>query len=103
MQSTLFLTTAPQGGVSMRFHGSGFPRFTILALVVLLTAVPFALGQANRSNSQSRDAGYRSAIVSGQKLKIKGTIEGRDADTISIRDERNMKTVVLLTDRTSVK
>ena len=89
----------------MRFQGSGVRSIT-LGLVVLLTAVPFALGQENRSGGQARDPYYRSAttgLASGQKAKVKGTIEGRDADTISIRDERNMKTVVLLTDRTSVK
>ena len=89
----------------MRFQGSAV-RTIALGLLVLLAAGPFAPAQEKRSNSQARDAGYRSAtigVASGQKAKIKGTIEARDADTISIRDERNMKTVVLLTDRTSVK
>ena len=90
----------------MRFHGSGILRFTALALVVLLMGVPSGLGQKNMPANQSRDVGYSSsarATVSGQKAKVKGTIERRDADTFSIRDDHNMETIVLLTDRTSVK
>ncbi|HEV8484379.1 MAG TPA: OmpA family protein [Blastocatellia bacterium] len=90
----------------MRFHGSGILRFTGLALLVLLMGVPSVLGQDNRTANQSRDVGYSSparAAVSGQKAKVKGTIERRDADTFSIRDDHNMETIVLLTDRTSVK
>ena len=90
----------------MKFHGSGILRFTALTLVVLLMGVPSVLAQSNGSVNQSRDVGYSSgarASVSGQKVKVKGTIERRDADTFSIRDERNMETIVMLTDRTSVK
>jgi outer membrane protein OmpA-like peptidoglycan-associated protein len=101
-----FFANAPKEGVSMRFHGSGILRFTGLALLVLLMGVPSVLGQDNRTANQSRDVGYSSparAAVSGQKAKVKGTIERRDADTFSIRDDHNMETIVLLTDRTSVK
>jgi len=43
------------------------------------------------------------AVPAGQKLKLKGTIVDRDADTFIIRDESGAETTVLLTDRTSVK
>jgi OmpA-OmpF porin, OOP family len=90
----------------MRFHISRVPRFTTLALLVLLTAGPSGFGQENRSGNQPRDGAYRSgtlAVASGQKMKLKGTIERREGETFSIRDERNIESIVLLTDRTSVK
>ena len=90
----------------MRFHKSRFPRFTTLAVFVLLTAGPSGFGQENRPGNQPRDAGYNSAaraVASGQKMKLKGTIERREGETFSIRDERNIESIVLLTDRTSVK
>ena len=90
----------------MRFQMSSVLRSSTLVLLVLLTAVGSGFGQDNRPVNQPRDAGYRSgsrAIVSGQKMKVKGTIERREGDSFSIRDERNMENIVLLTDRTSVK
>jgi outer membrane protein OmpA-like peptidoglycan-associated protein len=77
-----------------------------LLLVLALTSVPAALGQAPRANGQPQDEGIRPvsrAILGGQKVKVKGTIESQDADTFSVRDERNMQTVVQLTERTSIK
>jgi len=42
-------------------------------------------------------------LASGQKAKVKGSIVRRDPDTFTVRDDQNMETIVLLTDRTSVK
>jgi outer membrane protein OmpA-like peptidoglycan-associated protein len=42
-------------------------------------------------------------VASGQKARVKGSIVRRDAETFSIRDDQDMETVVLLTDRTTVK
>ena len=102
---TAFFTNAPKEGVSMRFQVSSVLRSSTLALLVMLSAVASGFGQENRSD-QPRDAGYRSgsrAVVSGQKIKLKGTIERREGDSFSVRDERNTENFVLLTDRTSVK
>jgi len=56
--------------------------------------------------SQSRDTGVRPGnrvVTSGAKAKISGIIIRREADTFSVADDSNTETVVLLTDRTSVK
>jgi outer membrane protein OmpA-like peptidoglycan-associated protein len=42
-------------------------------------------------------------VAAGQKAKLKGSIVRRDGETFSIRDEQDIETVVLLTERTSVK
>jgi outer membrane protein OmpA-like peptidoglycan-associated protein len=47
-------------------------------------------------------AGSRT-VASGQKMKIKGVVTRRDADTFTVRDMNGMDTVVRLDDRTSVK
>jgi outer membrane protein OmpA-like peptidoglycan-associated protein len=68
--------------------------------------VALVLGQETTSSSQKRDTGFRPgirALAAGQKAKIKGNIVRREAETFSIRDDQDMETVVLLTDRTSVK
>jgi outer membrane protein OmpA-like peptidoglycan-associated protein len=65
-----------------------------------------AFGQDNESNTQTRDTGVRTGnriVANGQKAKVKGIIIRRDADTFSVADSMNSETVVLLTDRSSVK
>jgi outer membrane protein OmpA-like peptidoglycan-associated protein len=65
-----------------------------------------AFGQDDRPTAQVQDTGYRPGIrniASGQKMKLKGRIVRRDAETFSIRDERDIETIVRLTDQTSVK
>ena len=42
-------------------------------------------------------------MANGQKAKIRGSIVRREADTISIRDDQDRETVVVLTDETTVK
>ena len=90
----------------MRFQGSRISRFLMLLLVAALASVPAALGQTDNSNNRAQDTGIRPVarnVISGQKMKVKGTIERQEADTFSIRDERNMEVVVQLTVRTSIK
>jgi outer membrane protein OmpA-like peptidoglycan-associated protein len=63
-------------------------------------------GQESRPTAQAQDTGYRPGIrnvVSGQKAKVKGLIVSRDAETISVRDDQDIETIVRLTDQTSVK
>lgn len=47
-------------------------------------------------------AGSRT-LLQGQKLKLKGVVVRRDADTFTVRDMNGVDTVVRLEDRTSVK
>jgi outer membrane protein OmpA-like peptidoglycan-associated protein len=53
--------------------------------------------QGTQTRAQAR------SVPSGEKVKIKGTIVERDADTFTVREDTGGETVVLLTDATSVK
>ena len=90
----------------MRLHGFGVLRFVALVLAVVVLNSGSVLSQENQSSSQRRDTGVKPGnrvVTSGQKAKVKGIIIRRDADTFSVADSANDQTVVLLTDRTSVK
>jgi len=90
----------------MRFQGSASYRLVVTVVLVVLAGVGSVLAQENSSSSQKRDPGYRPGIrniAAGQKVKVKGSILRRDAETFSIRDDQDIETVVLLTERTSVK
>ena len=43
------------------------------------------------------------AVPNGSKLKFKGVVVGRDADTFTVRDRNRTDYQVLMTDRTSIK
>jgi OOP family OmpA-OmpF porin len=76
------------------------PRmFSLLLLATCLVIFPASLALAQDSTDP---AGSR-AVASGQKMKIKGVVTRRDADTFTIRDINGVDTVVRLDDRTSVK
>ncbi|MGH9764722.1 MAG: OmpA family protein [Blastocatellia bacterium] len=90
----------------MKVDRFGISRFAILVFMALALSVS-SLGQDNNSTTQSRDTGIRPGdrlISNGEKAKVKGMIIRRNADTFSIADDASGKeTVVLLTDRTSVR
>jgi outer membrane protein OmpA-like peptidoglycan-associated protein len=68
------------------------------ALGLVLALAPLALGQ-----NTSTQTGNVRTVSSGQKMKIKGVVTRRDADTFTVRDLNGVDTVVRLTDQTSVK
>ncbi len=71
---------------------------TALAVSVLLITASMALSQSpTTSSSNSR------TVASGQKMKVKGVVVRRDADTFIIRDANGVDTTVRLSDTTSVK
>lgn len=74
-------------------------RSLALAFGLALTLSPLAFGQASNQNSTSRAR----SVASGEKMKIKGVVVKRDADTFTVRDLTGNDTIVRLTDRTSVK
>jgi len=82
-------------------------RILGLAFAVTLACAPAAFGQDTMNQGQDTmtqpQAAPTRSVPAGEKLKIKGTIVDRDADTFVIRDEHGGETTVLLTDRTSVK
>ena len=84
----------------MRHYRIGVSCFVTLVMMLALNSA--VLGQ----ESQTRDTGVRPGnrvVTSGAKTKISGIIIRREADTFSVADDSNAETVVLLTDRTSVK
>jgi OmpA-OmpF porin, OOP family len=73
--------------------------FSSLALAVVLVACAGAIAMAQDTTAP---AGSRT-IASGQKLKIKGLVTRRDADTFVVRDANGVDTTVRLDNNTSVK
>src|SRR5437660_394734 len=74
-------------------------RSIALAFALALTLSPLAFSQNSTSNNQTRAR----SVASGEKMKIKGVVVKREADTFTVRDLTGNDTVVRLTDRTSVK
>src|SRR5207253_802293 len=79
-------------------------RSLALAFGLALALSPLALGQTpTQSTSTPTDATRARSVSSGEKMKIKGVVVKRDADTFTVRDLTGNDTIVRLTDRTSVK
>ena len=79
-------------------------RSLAIAFGLALALSPLALGQnSTQTTKKPTDATRARSVPSGEKLKIKGVVVKRDADTFTIRDLTGNDTVVRLTDRTSVK
>jgi outer membrane protein OmpA-like peptidoglycan-associated protein len=74
---------------------------TALAVSVLLITASMALSQTTTTTSTSTSSGR--TVTSGQKMKVKGVVVRRDADTFIVKDANGVDTTVRLTDRTSVK
>jgi len=90
----------------MKLDRFGISRFAILVLMAL-ALTGSAPAQDKSQASQPPDNGvrpYDRMISNGQNTKVKGIITRRDADTFSVADDATgRETVVLLTDRTSVR
>jgi outer membrane protein OmpA-like peptidoglycan-associated protein len=69
----------------------------VLAIGLLVCSAPFAYSQDTTAPAGTR------TIASGEKMKIKGVVTRRDADTFTVQDINGVLTVVRLDDRTSVK
>jgi OmpA-OmpF porin, OOP family len=79
-------------------------RSIALAFGLALALSPLAFGQpSTQANKTPTDATRARSVASGEKMKIKGVVVKRDADTFTVRDMTGNDTVVRLTDRTSVK
>ena len=73
--------------------------FSSLVLAVFLLAFSAAIAVAQDTTPT---AGART-VASGEKMKIKGVVTRRDADTFVVRDMNGVDTTVRLDERTSVK
>jgi OmpA-OmpF porin, OOP family len=80
-------------------------RSIALAFGLALALSPLAFGQDSTTSTKTAptDASRARSVSSGQKMKIKGVVVRRDADTFTVRDINGVDTIVRLTDRTSVK
>jgi len=72
---------------------------TTLAIGVLFISASLALGQ----NQVAATSSSAHTIANGQRMKIKGVVTRRDADTFVIRDASGADTTVRLTNQTSIK
>lgn len=69
-----------------------------LAFGLVLTLAPAALAQGDQTGSTNTRT-----VANGQKMKIKGVVTRRDADTFNVRDDNGVETTVRLADNTTVK
>src|SRR5437870_7516642 len=74
-------------------------RSIALAFGLVLALSPLAVGQVSTNTNSTKAR----TVASGEKMKIKGVVVKRDADTFTVRDLTGNDTIVRLTDRTSVK
>jgi len=78
-------------------------RSLALAFGLALTLSPLAFGQDSTQTKTNTASTRARSAASGEKMKIKGVVVRRDADTFTVRDLNGADTIVRLTDRTSVK
>src|SRR5437016_2368417 len=77
-------------------------RSIALAFGLALALSPLAFGQ-DSTQTKPTDASRARSVSSGEKMRIKGVVTRRDADTFTVRDVNGVDTVVRLNDHTSVK
>src|SRR2546421_757042 len=77
-------------------------RSIALAFGLALALSPLAFGQ-DSTQTKPTDASRARSVSSGEKMKVKGVVTRRDADTFTVRDVNGVDTVVRLSDRTTVK
>lgn len=76
---------------------------SVCCLTFLLAMTPQVFGQASGTQpNKSRNLSLQS-VPNGAKLKFRGVVISRDADTFTIRDRNRADYQVLLTDSTSIK
>jgi outer membrane protein OmpA-like peptidoglycan-associated protein len=77
------------------------PKLRMFSSLVFVALLAFS-AQVSFAQDTTPAAGSRT-IASGEKLKIKGVVTRRDADTFTVRDVNGVDTVVRLDGATSVK
>jgi outer membrane protein OmpA-like peptidoglycan-associated protein len=75
----------------------------VFSLGILLAATGLVLGQAPNAQNTGAENLHMHSVPNGAKLKFKGVVMSRDADSFTIRDRGRADYRVLLTDRTSIK
>jgi OOP family OmpA-OmpF porin len=77
------------------------PKFRILSLMLAVSLLAFSASVAFAQDTTAA-AGART-VASGEKMKLKGVVTRRDADTFTVRDNNGVDTIVRLDNQTSVK
>ncbi|HEX8189613.1 MAG TPA: hypothetical protein VF586_14750, partial [Pyrinomonadaceae bacterium] len=85
----------------MKFIRSGKFVYLCASLALVLALASSAFGQDAPASSST--GGGSTSVASGQKMKLKGVVTRRDADTFVVQDQSGASYTVLLIDRTSVK
>jgi outer membrane protein OmpA-like peptidoglycan-associated protein len=80
----------------------GFRTFAVVIGLALSFAAPMVFGQTTIQTTTARNTNVQS-IPNGAKLKFKGVVINREADTFTIRDRNRTDYQVLITDRTSIR
>ncbi len=78
------------------------PKLKLFSLLTLITCLLVFSASMASAQTTTNTSGSRS-VTSGEKMKIKGVVTRRDADTFTVRDLNGVDTIVRLDDRTSVK
>ncbi|MBV8855447.1 MAG: OmpA family protein [Acidobacteria bacterium] len=76
-------------------------KYLYLCAALALALAPAAFAQD--ASAPSSNGGSPTSVASGQKMKLKGVVTRRDADTFVVQDQSGNSYTVLLNDRTSVK
>jgi len=72
----------------------------VAASALAVALAPVALAQTTNAGASTPS---RQSVASGQKMKLKGVVVARSADTFTVQDANGAQVSVSLTDRTSVK
>jgi len=78
-------------------NNSSRVRLIGLAFALAFALAPAALAQGAQGSANTR------TVASGQKMKLKGVVTRRDADTFVVQDANGVLTTIALNDRTSVR
>jgi len=79
------------------------PFTLVCGLALLLALTPPVFGQGSGAQTTRKRSANTQSIPNGAKMKFKGVVISRDADTFTIRDRNRTDYQVLLTDNTSIK
>jgi OOP family OmpA-OmpF porin len=79
-----------------------FRPFTLVCGLVIAMAPLVSAQVSTRQTTNSQNVSLRS-VPSGSKMKFKGVVISRDADTFTIRDRSRADYQVLISDNTSIK
>jgi len=79
-----------------------FPKFKMFSSLMMILALVTVFAAVAVAQDKTQPAGSRT-VASGEKMKLKGVVTRRDADTFVVRDFNGVDTTVRLDDHTSVK